>query len=92
MTARYCAMHFILEHDKLITIAAVADKLDKHHATVLHGLKEVQNLLETNKTFRETFYQIEHALKYKTKSNLCNYYKRKKVIRNYFFKHKTISK
>ncbi|GHT10693.1 chromosomal replication initiator protein DnaA [Bacteroidia bacterium] len=61
--ARQVAMYFC----KMLTensLAAIGAKIGgKNHATVLHACKTVNNMMETNRTFKDTIVSIEKKLK-----------------------------
>ena len=60
--ARQIAMYFAKKYtkDSLTSIGNVIGK--RNHATVLHACKTVQDLIETDKTFRHTIEEIENQL------------------------------
>ena len=57
--ARQLAMHFAKKYTKL-SLAAIGQQCGgKDHATVIHALKTVTNILETDKQFRTLASEIE---------------------------------
>jgi chromosomal replication initiator protein len=60
--ARQIAMYFAKKYtkDSLTNIGNVIGK--RNHATVLHACKTVQDLIETDKSFRHTIEEIEIKL------------------------------
>jgi chromosomal replication initiator protein len=60
--ARQIAMYFAKKYtkDSLTNIGNVIGK--RNHATVLHACKTVQDLIETDKSFRRTVEEIENQL------------------------------
>ena len=59
--ARQVAAH-LLKSNTNLSLQAIGKLLgDRNHATIVHSIKEVNNLLETNKEFRIKFQQIKIA-------------------------------
>lgn len=61
--ARQLAMYFSRKHTKL-SLASIGDACgNKDHATVLHASKTVENLLETDKQFRQHVEELDKRIK-----------------------------
>jgi len=49
------------------TLVCVGDELGKDHTTVLHAIKTVNNLIETDKDFRVKMWQYDLRLRHRSK-------------------------
>ena len=45
------------------TLTRIGEDFGKNHATVLHGTRKAQNLIETDKEFRNAFEKIKNIVK-----------------------------
>lgn len=61
--ARQLAMYFSKEHTKASLATIGLHCGNKDHATVLHAYRTVQNLLETDKTFKSFFLDIQKKIR-----------------------------
>lgn len=66
--ARQWVMYYYVQHQKdthqqVLTLSAIGDAFNKDHATVLHSLKAVSNLLATDKFKRDEFEQLFFRIK-----------------------------
>jgi chromosomal replication initiator protein len=66
--ARQWVMYYYVQHQKdtrqqVLTLSAIGDAFNKDHATVLHSLKAVANLLATDKFKRDEFEQLFFRIK-----------------------------
>jgi chromosomal replication initiator protein len=59
---RYICMYFASKYTKLSS-TVIGDHFGKDHATCLHGVKTVNNLMETDKRFKLQIDEIEKILK-----------------------------
>ncbi|MDL2230542.1 chromosomal replication initiator protein DnaA [Alistipes sp. OttesenSCG-928-L06] len=61
--ARQVAMHLCKQHTKM-PLSAIGNAIGKkNHATVLHACKTINNLMETDKEFRQQLDEIERKLR-----------------------------
>ncbi len=60
--ARQIAMYLSKQHTKAPLSAIGAAIGGKNHATVLHACKQIANLIETDKSFRQMLEEIEHKV------------------------------
>ena len=44
------------------TIASIAKTMNKHHATVIHAIKTIDNILEVDKKFAEKYVELEKLI------------------------------
>lgn len=56
--ARHAAMFLIRKHTSL-SLTEAGQLFNRDHATVLHAIKNVKNLIETDKAFRNKFLSVE---------------------------------
>lgn len=59
--ARHLSM-FLISYVTILKKSAVAYRFGYEHSSVTHAKKNISNLIETNKTFRESFINICHKL------------------------------
>lgn len=55
---RQIAMYFTKRKTNM-SLYAIGDEFNKNHATVLHACKKVQNIIDTDKKFKEKINSIE---------------------------------
>lgn len=64
---RQLAMYFCRRKTAL-SLSQIGSKLSGHdHATVLHAIKEMQNLTQTDPKFRESFNKLEDRINFRMK-------------------------
>ena len=90
-TARQLAMHFIRDKNPTLSLASIGEMFGRDHATVIHAIKTVKNLEETDPDFRELFRSIERQLQDTVKGNL-NTIQSKKTISSMYEKSTRKSK
>lgn len=61
--ARHLAMHFAKKYTKM-SLSSIGVEFNRDHSTVVHANKTVQDLLETDKDFKQYYEDIERILKY----------------------------
>ena len=44
------------------TIASIAKTMNKHHATVIHAIKTIDNILQVDKKFAEKYVELEKLI------------------------------
>ena len=66
--ARQIFSMLLCKHTKR-TLDSSGGLIGKHHATVLHSKKAVQNMIDTDKEFRGMYYNIESKVKQKLNGN-----------------------
>jgi hypothetical protein len=54
--------HYFLKLETTLTLQEIGDTSNRHYSTVLHSLKSINNLYETNKRFRERVNKIGSVL------------------------------
>jgi chromosomal replication initiator protein len=61
--ARQLAMYFAKEFTKM-SLTSIGAAFGRDHTTVIHAIKTVKNLSDTDKTFKQYMQDIERSLKY----------------------------
>ncbi|MEA3451807.1 MAG: chromosomal replication initiator protein DnaA, partial [Bacteroidota bacterium] len=61
--ARQLAMHFSKKYTKK-SLTTIGAEFSRDHSTVVHANKTVKNLIDTDKSFRQFYDEIERLLKY----------------------------
>lgn len=61
--ARHISMFLIKKYTKQ-SLSAIGQIFERDHATVIHAIKTVDNLCETDQSFKQTLEDIERSLKY----------------------------
>lgn len=65
--ARQVAMYLIKRHTKKLSLKQIGKHFgDKDHATVLHGIKTIKNLMEFDRTIKNTVNEIDKVVKFKS--------------------------
>lgn len=68
--ARQISMYFIKKFTQL-PLELIGKKFsDKNHATVLHSIKTINNLMQIDKEVRKQIYDLDKVIRYKAKANV----------------------